>query len=153
MTRTSRNVSYFLTLLLLTRKTEICLAGDKLQRRIRSWLSPPDPWKNYNIAHRSRHSGTGAWFVQGDTLSEWKASGPSSLLWIHGKRELPPNTYPFAEIDGFPLFVAGSGKSVLWYVSHSIFPPRGLMLSDSSTIIEEIDTMRKSGLASLAVLL
>jgi hypothetical protein len=54
--------------------------------KIRSWLAPPDPWKNYNIGRESRHSGTGAWFMNSSTLSEWKESGPSSLLWIHGKR-------------------------------------------------------------------
>jgi len=36
-------------------------------------------------------------------LSEWKATGRSSLLWIHGKRQLTPNTYPLAETDGFTL--------------------------------------------------
>jgi hypothetical protein len=66
------------------------LAGDKLQQDIFRWLSPPDPWTNHNVALASRHSGTAAWFVTGDILSEWKASGPSSLLWIHGKRELCP---------------------------------------------------------------
>src|SRR5712691_7949138 len=62
------------------------LAGDELLSKIRSWLSPPDPWKNYNIGRELRHSKTGAWFVNSSTLSEWKASGRSSLLWIHGKR-------------------------------------------------------------------
>src|SRR5579863_5777698 len=76
-----------------------CSAGDKLRRDIQRWLSPPDPWKNYNIARKSRHSGTGAWFLQGEMLSEWKASGPKSLLWIHGKRQLQsqPNTYSFSD--------------------------------------------------------
>jgi hypothetical protein len=60
-----------------------------LLKDLRSWLSPPDPWKNYNIARKSRHSETGAWFVNGNTLSKWKESGPSTLLWIHGKRKLP----------------------------------------------------------------
>jgi hypothetical protein len=67
-----------------------CLAGDRLQQNINSWLSPPDPWKNHNIARESHHAGTATWFVQGGTFSEWKLSGPKSLLWIHGKRELPP---------------------------------------------------------------
>jgi len=58
---------------------------DELLSKIRSWLSPPDPWKNYNIGLESRHSKTGTWFVNSSTLSEWKASGRSSLLWIHGK--------------------------------------------------------------------
>ena len=51
---------------------------------------PPDPWSNYHIARDSRYSGTGAWFIQGDALSEWKASGPSSLLWIYGRRMFLP---------------------------------------------------------------
>jgi len=62
------------------------MAGDELLIKIRSWLAPPDPWKNYDICRESRHSGTGAWFVNSSMFSEWKASGPSSLLWIHGKR-------------------------------------------------------------------
>ena len=66
------------------------MTGERLQRDIRSWLSPPDPWKNHNIAHESRHGVSGAWLVQGDALSEWSAFGPSSLLWLHGKRRSYP---------------------------------------------------------------
>jgi len=62
-----------------------------LQKDIRSWLSPPDPSKNHNIARRAQHDGTAEWFTQGSTFEEWKATG--SLLWIHGK--------------------PGSGKSIL----------------------------------------
>ena len=79
------------------------LAGDKLQQDIYRWLSPPDPWKNYNIARESRHIGTGAWFLQGRTLSEWKESGPSSLLWIHGKRQYDLGLSSYPETDGLPL--------------------------------------------------
>jgi hypothetical protein len=43
------------------------------------------------------------WFIQGDTFSEWKASGVGSVLWVHGKRQFEAqpsaftvaNTYPF----------------------------------------------------------
>ena len=63
------------------------LTGDKLQQDVRQWLSPPDPWKNYNIGRESRHTGTGTWWIQSDSYAEWKSSGPSSLLWIHGKRQ------------------------------------------------------------------
>jgi hypothetical protein len=48
------------------------------------------------------------------------------------------------------LFVAGAGKSVLWYVKLLIFPSRELIVLASSTIIEDVDAMRKAGLASLA---
>jgi len=66
---------------------------DKLQKDIRNWLSPPDPWKNHHIARESRHEGTAVWLIQGDAFSEWKASG--SLLWVHGKREWRADCYPF----------------------------------------------------------
>jgi hypothetical protein len=49
----------------------------------------------------------------------------------------------------FFLFVAGAGKSVFWYVKPLIFPPQELIVLISSTIIEDIDSMRKAGLASL----
>ena len=72
-------------------------AGDKLENDIRTWLSPPDPWKNYNIACKLRQSGTAEWFLQGNTFSEWKRSEDSGcLLWVHGKREL---SLRFTEIE------------------------------------------------------
>jgi hypothetical protein len=60
--------------------------GDKLQGDVQRWLSSPDPWKNHNMACRSRHAGTATWFVHGKAFSEWKSSRTSSLLWVHGKR-------------------------------------------------------------------
>src|SRR6266403_2453714 len=56
-------------------------------------------------------------------------------------------SFPRTEI--FHL-VAGAGKSVLWYVKLLISPPRKLIMLASSRIIEDIDAMRKAGLASLA---
>jgi len=79
---------------------------------IRKLLSPPDPWKNFNIARESRHKETGAWFVKGNTISEWK--GPSSLLWINGKRRLSPSAYIFAETDALPVC------SGLWEERHLV---------------------------------
>jgi len=105
---------------LLTRRLT-CPAGDELQRDIQSWLSPPDPWKNYNIAHGLRHSGTGEWFIQGDSLSEWKASGPSSLLWIHGKRKWLLGAYSFAGAKGFPLRSGRREECTLVYCPFDIF--------------------------------
>jgi hypothetical protein len=63
------------------------LIGKKLQKEARKWLSPPDPWKNHNTARESHYDGTSTWFIKGNTFKKWKASGPNSLLWIHGKRE------------------------------------------------------------------
>ena len=75
------------------------MAGDELLGNIQKWLCPPDPRKNFNIARESRYRDTGSWFVKGNTLSEWKDSGPSSLLWINGKRQLLPSAYIFTETD------------------------------------------------------
>ena len=76
------------------------LAGDKLEKDIRTWLKPPDPWKNYNITRNLRHRGSAAWFVQGNTFSEWKRSeAPGSLLWVHGKRELTSRIYALPETE------------------------------------------------------
>src|SRR5882762_5370431 len=46
--------------------------------------------------------------------------------------------------------VAGAGKSVIWYDVLSTVRFRELMLLASSAIIEDIRTLQKSGLASLA---
>jgi hypothetical protein len=115
---------------------------------VRNWLSPPDPWKNHNVAHESRHNGTGTWWIEGDTYAEWKSSGPSSLLWIHGKRQyFAPPFFTGTEIT---FSAAGAGKSVIWCDNFSIVRIRELMLLASSAIIEDIRTLQKSGLASLA---
>jgi hypothetical protein len=85
--------------------------GDQLQKAIRGWLSPPDPWKNHHIAHESRHEATATWFIQGEIFSEWKLSGSSKLLWVHGKRQLPRSRYyAFAETNGHYLFRSGCRK-------------------------------------------
>jgi len=72
-----------------------------LQKAIQEWLSPPDSWKDHYIIHGSRHEATAAWFIQGETFSEWKSSGSSSLLWIHGKRQSLLSYWVFAETDEY----------------------------------------------------
>ena len=58
--------------------------GNQIEKDVRSWLSPPDPSTNHNIARRDHLDGTTSWFTQSRTFEEWKDTG--SLLWIHGKR-------------------------------------------------------------------
>jgi hypothetical protein len=64
--------------------------GDRLQKDVQHWLSPPNPSTNQNFVSKTRHRETAAWFFESSALTEWKAKG--SLLWIHGKRTsfLPP---------------------------------------------------------------
>jgi hypothetical protein len=60
--------------------------GKQLRQELRGWLSSPDPSTNHNIACNAHHDGTAVWFFQGGFYKEWKSTGSSSLLWIHGKR-------------------------------------------------------------------
>jgi hypothetical protein len=116
--KTSRPYSHNATLTNVD--SEVTVTGDQLQENHRRWLSPPDPSTNHNIAHRSHHSGTASWFIQGDTFKEWKSTG--SLLWIHGNREYSSLFLIFLWLMAvYSHTVAGSGKSVLWYVSVRLF--------------------------------
>lgn len=91
-----------------------------MQKHLRSWLSPPDPRKNHNIFRKSYYLGTAAWFIQCKSFLDWKASDSEPLLWIHGKRSSKPNSYVFVKSDCFFFpFVAGAGKSILWFVINS----------------------------------
>jgi hypothetical protein len=49
-----------------------------------------------------------------------------------------------------PIFVAGSGKSILWYVISGYCRPHSVMLLPSSGIIEDIKAQREAGSAIMA---
>ena len=97
------------------------MVGDQLQKAIRGWLSPPDPWKNHHIAHESRLEASATWFVQGETFSKWKSSGPCSLLWIHGKRQLLPSRYSFADTDVYYRLQLAPGRVCFGTLTFSMF--------------------------------
>jgi hypothetical protein len=74
--------------------------------------------------------------LQLPSVGPWETSVNAQLLRL-------------VETEFFFLFVAGAGKSVLWYVKLLIFPSWEFIVLASSTIIEDINAMRKAGLASL----
>jgi hypothetical protein len=100
------------------RVTALCPSGssnfipEQRQQEIRRWLSPPDPWINHNIARATHHVSSAAWIFEDTVFNKWKST--SSLLWIYGKRMafLHSTTHHVMIV----IFVAGSGKSVLWLV-------------------------------------
>ena len=55
------------------------------------------------------------WFILSDKFNEWKKNG--SLLWIRGNRVFLHFCQPFITVNVFSWFLAGSGKSILWYVA------------------------------------
>lgn len=65
-------------------KTHELSTANQLRDNFQTWLSPPNPSINHNIACKAHHKGTAQWFLGGSIFNEWKATG--SLLWIHGKR-------------------------------------------------------------------
>ena len=117
-----------------------------MREKIRSWLSPPDPWTNYNTARKAHHPGSATWFTQGDMFGKWKLTG--SLLWVNGLRA--HFSFPsFHTADSF-RFIAGSGKTIISYVTESILHSV-YSCHHSSSIIKDIQDMCPTGLAILAI--
>ena len=124
-------------------KTDSIWTESQLRKELQNWLSPPDPSTNHNIACKAHHEGTTSWFFQGGIFEEWKRS--SSLLWVHGKRTfLSLSTTPRSFNS---RLVAGSGKSVLWFVIFYCSYAHGLKFLHSSGIIEDIKSRRDAGSA------
>jgi hypothetical protein len=67
-------------------------AGNQMSQDIEQWLSPVDPFINFNTASEAHYEGTAEWFTQSSVFKIWKDSG--SLLWIHGKRIFSSLTQP-----------------------------------------------------------
>ena len=119
-----------------------------MRRNVRNWLSPPDPWKNHNVVHKSRHGGTGTWWIQGDAYADGNL--PVEVPYC-GLMENVSILWPYLSLKLMMIgSAAGAGKSVIWCDILSIVRIRELMLLASSAIIENIRSLQKSGLASLA---
>ena len=116
------------------------------------WLSPPDPWKNHNVSCESQHKGTTTWWIHGETFSEWKYSGSSSLLWLHGKRYVI--SFRFGRFARTYYYHLHSGsREERPFVCWSFYPlcmESNVLSSPSSSIIQDIRGMCASGLALLA---
>ena len=110
-----RSVRHPITLSWLGHGISASFAGYELRNDLATWLSPPDPFTNYNTASQARYDGTGVWFTESAEFKSWKES--ISLLWVYGKR-----TFTFCGIlhtrsyQGICMFSAGAGKSVITYV-------------------------------------
>ena len=95
-------------------------AGNQLRDSFLRWLLPPDPSANHNIARKAHHKGTTQWFFQRSVFSQWKSFG--SFLWVHGKRVLFL-TFTIRRPLIISHFIAGSGKSVVWFAFIRLFTP------------------------------
>jgi len=96
--------------------------GNHLRSCLQTWLSPPNPSTNHNIACDAQHKGTAQWFLRGTIFNQWKSTG--SLLWIYGKCVF---VLSFSMSSGLIISdpTVGSGKSILWFVLHYHVPLGG----------------------------
>jgi len=121
------------------------------RKSVYEWLSPPDLSMNHDIARAIHPKGTTTWFLQERIFQEWKEGEGTSLLWIHGECAPCFNFFPNTiSCHIHIIFIAGSGKSVLWFVGPFIILLGLPTLSVSSAIIEHIATMCKARDASMA---
>jgi hypothetical protein len=88
------------------------------------------------------------WLANSTILSEWKDCGQNTLLWIRGKRQSVSS-------DCSLELIVSPSHSRRWQERDLVRQPsiflRVLMTMASSTIIEDIEKMRKAGRASLAI--
>ena len=119
--------------------------GKQMQAEFRTWLSPPNPSINHNIACDIHHEGTAIWFIQGGKFNEWKEKG--SLLWIRGNRiPFSPNQ-PFMTVNLFSIFQRDLERVYFGEWFHSGFGNRNLTVSSSSAIIKNIKQMKSALIA------
>ena len=73
-----------------------------------------------------------------------------SLLWVHGKCTFL-SYFRGSTPDSLPICVAGSGKTILWFVISRLLSPVAILtLTTSSAIIQHITKLRDTGQAALA---
>ena len=115
----SRDCSYRHDLFVMACTSSHMIVGERLLQDLRGWLTPPDPSTNHNIACGAQHERTASWVFNEDIFKEWESSG--ALLWIHGKGTISRSGVHMSLTT--PGFVAGSGKSILWFGVLFFFPP------------------------------
>lgn len=118
-----------------------------MQENFQRWLSAPDPWINHNIAREAHHCGTATWFTQGSISAEWQST--ASVLWVHGLRKHAP--YVSVATPHRFCVLAGSGKSIFWYILLQLLFISYAHVVDSSTIIEDVQGICQTGLATFAI--
>ena len=126
------SVRDLLATLSLDVQTQI-LTGNQLRQDFEKWLSPPDPFINFNTADHARHKGTAEWFTQSSVFKSWKVS--SSLLWIHGKR-----THSRLSVH-FPLLTDLRIHSRLWKKCTYVRPSVSSVCPDSRPMLSTIDQL------------
>jgi hypothetical protein len=121
--------------------------GNHLLEKIRKWLFPPDPSVNHNVARQAHHKGTASWFFEGIAYNEWKATGP--LLWIHGNRTAFHSFFSTNSTDDLCSCSGIWQKRSLVGITSDRPSLMLLIVVTSSSVIRDIESMHRTGLASV----
>ena len=124
--------------------------GNQLQKDARGWISPPDPSKNHVISRRLHSGESAVWFTQGCTFKEWDLTG--GFLWIHGKRERPPNQlFLCSPATDSNFCLSGIWEEHLMVRTRYVTSSNSIInFSTSSSIIERATTLCNEGLGLVA---
>lgn len=79
-------------------------------QRVTRWLSEIYVGALQRDRLSKRTAGTGTWFVEGEVFRAW-LDKRGKVLWVMGKRELPPYYSVVAVANN--LLLAGAGKTFL----------------------------------------
>jgi hypothetical protein len=106
--------------------TEIVWQVTTYSKIFSKWLSPPDPWKNHNMPANHATAGLQRGSFRATRSQNGKRPRPGFPSMGSWETSVNAQLLRFLQRLKFFLFVAGAGKSVLWYVKLLIFPSRNL---------------------------
>jgi Cdc6-like AAA superfamily ATPase len=126
------------------------------QKKIRSWLSAPDPSTNFNKASKQRQKGTGLWFLQGSSFQKWQTDH-HTFLWLYGIPgcgktilsstiiEHLEHTYPERLLLYFYFDFTDSSKQTLEDVVRSLISQLYRRRRDTQTSLDSLFSSHENG--------
>ena len=89
-------------------------------KKIKAWLSAPDPWVNHASARQRHEPHTGSWLLKSDQYQKWR-EGQIRHLWLYGKAGCGKTVLSSTVIEDVRLQCEGAGNTALavFYFSFS----------------------------------
>src|SRR5260221_3151063 len=124
----------------------IILVGNQLREKLQTWLSPPDPSTNQNIARKVHHKGTATWFSKAVSFK----SGSRPVLSYGSTANV--RLFAFHYSTTHPLLLSWQLDQARASCGLSFFALAACTNScyHSSGIIEDIMAQREAGMATMA---
>lgn len=91
---------------------------DEKRTKVLEWLSSVKCGDIHEGLKKLRFEGTGEWLLVKPQYEDWIQSDSSSIIWLRGKGMQLTSAVSKAQWLTLLFHLAGSGKSVLWFVHH-----------------------------------